>query len=76
MVMMWSAPATDSMFATSLADMGARLWVKQQNKSRLRITTSGKQTSNTRWWKSTDVVVTHCHSVWTYVAQFDIDFSS
>lgn len=26
MVMMWSAPATDSMLATSLADMGARLW--------------------------------------------------
>lgn len=26
MVMMWSAPATDNMLATSLADMGARLW--------------------------------------------------
>ena len=26
MVMMWSAPATDNMFATSFADMGARLW--------------------------------------------------
>ena len=25
MVMMWSAPATDSMLATSLAEMGARL---------------------------------------------------
>lgn len=25
MVMMWSAPATESMFATSLADIGARL---------------------------------------------------
>lgn len=29
MVMMWSAPATDSMLATSLADMGARLWEQQ-----------------------------------------------
>lgn len=26
MVMMWSAPATESMLATSLAEMGARLW--------------------------------------------------
>lgn len=26
MVMMWSAPATDSMLATSFAEIGARLW--------------------------------------------------
>lgn len=26
MVMIWSAPATDNMLATSLADMGALLW--------------------------------------------------
>lgn len=26
MVIMWSAPATDSMLATSLAEIGARLW--------------------------------------------------
>lgn len=31
MVMMWSAPATDNMFATSLADMGARLWDKHED---------------------------------------------
>lgn len=29
--MIWSAPATDSMFATSLADMGARLWILSNN---------------------------------------------
>lgn len=30
MVMMWSAPATDSMLATSLAEMGARLCSRDQ----------------------------------------------
>ena len=31
MVMMWSAPDTDNMLATSFAEMGARLWRKGQN---------------------------------------------
>lgn len=30
MVMMWSAPDTDNMFATSLAEIGARLWKKKE----------------------------------------------
>lgn len=33
MVMMWSAPATDSMLATSLADIGARLCQKTSRES-------------------------------------------
>lgn len=33
MVIIWSAPATDSMFATNLAEIGARLWYKKKNDS-------------------------------------------
>lgn len=33
MVMMWSAPETDSMFATNLAEMGARLCRKQEDQT-------------------------------------------
>lgn len=33
MVMMWSAPATLSMLATSLAEMGARLFIRRSNEA-------------------------------------------
>lgn len=35
MVMMWSAPETDSMFATNLAEMGARLCRGQMRRSHI-----------------------------------------
>lgn len=59
MVMMWSAPATDSMLATSFAEIGARLWGNKNTKCFHKMWEAARYTINSSYMNAHQLLFPH-----------------